>query len=94
MAWEVKLSTKVLKTLEHLPEGIEETFQLLLAEIRLRGPVRGNWANYDKLFNPKNHHKCHLHKGKPTYVATWRVISNQEKCVEVTYVGTHEKAPY
>jgi len=94
MAWKVRLSPKVLKTLLSIPEAVEETFQLLLAELRLVGPVRGNWANYDKLSNPKNHHKCHLHKGKPTYVAMWRVISKQEKYIEVTYVGTHEKAPY
>lgn len=78
-----------------LPRGVEETFQLLLKEISLTGPVRGDWPNYSKLSNPKNHHHCHLRKkGKPTYVAVWRVVEDEEKWVEVTYVGTREKAPY
>ncbi len=62
-----------------------------MMEIRITGPVRGNWPNYEKLTG--NQHHCHLKKGKPTYVAVW----SEEKetiTVEVTYAGTHEKAPY
>ena len=73
-------------------KGIGETFQLLLKEIELCGPIMNKWPNYGKLF--KNCYHCHLKKGKPTYVAVWRVVSKKEKIVEVVYVGTHEKAPY
>jgi hypothetical protein len=39
-------------------------------------------------------HHCHLKKGKPTYVAVWEVKNREIRLIEVTYVGTHEKAPY
>lgn len=39
-------------------------------------------------------HHCHLKKGHPTYVVIWQVTDKTIKLVEVTYVGTHEKAPY
>jgi len=62
----------------------------LFAEIRQSGPVRGNWPNYGKLGS--NLHHCHLKKGRPTYVVVWVERSRGE--IEVTYVGTHENAPY
>jgi len=37
---------------------------------------------------------CHLKKGKPTYVALWEEDRGEVRLVEVTYVGTHEDAPY
>jgi len=33
-------------------------------------------------------------RGSPTYVAVWRVGDKAKKIIEVTYVGTHEKAEY
>lgn len=63
-----------------------------MLEIEHKGPVRGNWPNYGRLSG--NLHHCHLKKGRPTYVAVWEVIDNTASLVEVTYAGTHEKAPY
>ncbi|WP_338032555.1 hypothetical protein [Desulfocurvibacter africanus] len=63
-----------------------------MLEIEKEGPVRGNWPNYSKL-GPEKHH-CHLKKGNPTYVAVWEERDRQVRLVEVTYAGTHEKAPY
>jgi hypothetical protein len=37
---------------------------------------------------------CHLRKGRPTYVACWRIIDKKTKQIEVYYVGSHEGAPY
>ena len=91
MDWEVRINAKAYKNLKKLPKGIEEIFQLLLREIQLLGPMRGKWPNYGKL--SKNCHHCHLQKGNPTYVAIWRA-NKKERVVEVTYVGTHEKAHY
>lgn len=68
------------------------TFQLLLNEMELRGPDAHEWPNYGKLF--ENCYHCHLKKGNPAYVAVWKVISKKDKIIEVTYVGTHEKAHY
>lgn len=65
---------------------------MLIRDIEAHGPVRGNWPNYSKL-NPNQQH-CHLKGGHPTYVAIWEVVQKEVKLIEVTNVGTHEKAPY
>ncbi|MBI5520656.1 MAG: cytotoxic translational repressor of toxin-antitoxin stability system [Desulfovibrio sp.] len=92
MAWVVRISTKAQKGLRPLPEVVRRTLALLLEDIADTGPVRGDWPNYGKL-GPDRHH-CHLKKGKPTYVAVWVEEHGKIKVIEVTYVGTHEKAPY
>jgi hypothetical protein len=74
-----------------LPGKVVDALARLLADIELSGPVRGNWPNYSKLGDGRHH--CHLKKGKPTYVAVWRV-EKETVTVEVIYVGTHERAPY
>ena len=89
--WHVVLSRKTAKAFPKLPERIKEILALLIADIEEGGPVRGDWRNYSKL-GPNTHH-CHLKKGKPTYVAVW-VETELGVQVEVTYAGTHEKAPY
>lgn len=33
-------------------------------------------------------------KGHPTYVAIWEIMDKEIRLIEVTYAGTHEKAPY
>jgi len=92
MAWIVTLSRKADKQKHKLPANVQAVLVFLVHEISRGGPVRGDWANYGKL-GPKLHH-CHIKKGKPTYVAVWEVIGEEIRLVEVTYVGTHEKAPY
>ena len=92
MTWSVNLSDRVKKSTKKLPKAVEAAFNLLLAEIELKGPVRGNWANYGKLGEGRHH--CHLKKGRPTYVAVWEETDRTVRIIEVTYVGTHEKAPY
>lgn len=63
-----------------------------MEEIKHSGPVRGNWPNYGKLGDGRHH--CHLKKGKPTYVVMWEERDREIRLIEVTYAGTHEKAPY
>jgi hypothetical protein len=63
-----------------------------MADMELNGPVRGEWPNYSKLGISRHH--CHIKKGRPTYVAVWEEAKNEIRLVEVTYVGTYEKAPY
>lgn len=92
MAWTVTLTARVKKSLGKLPAAIRGTCLLLLRDIEIHGPVRGDWPNYSKL-GARRHH-CHLHKGRPTYVAVWEIRPDGVRLVEVTYVGTHEKAPY
>ncbi len=90
--WTVRISKKATKAVLKMPQGAQYAFDHLVREIRLDGPVRGNWPNYSKLDG--NRHHCHIKKGKPCYVAVWAVINNNIRIIEVQYVGTHEKAPY
>ena len=92
MPWMVTLSRKADKQKSKLPANVQAALVFLVHEINRGGPVRGDWPNYGKL-GPRLHH-CHIKKGKPTYVAVWEVISAEIRLVEVTYVGTHEKAQY
>jgi mRNA-degrading endonuclease RelE of RelBE toxin-antitoxin system len=92
MAWTVQWKKKVEKQLRDLPEAVSLQFRALAHEIQISGPVRGNWKNYGKL-GPLQHH-CHIKSGRPTYVVCWEVVDKNSEIVEVSYVGTHEKAPY
>ncbi len=92
MVWRVLLTASVRQRLKKLPKSIDEIFQLLLAELGLSGPVQKDWPHYGMLREDCYH--CHLQRGRPTYVAVWRVLSKKAKVMEVTYVGSHEKAHY
>ena len=92
MHWTVNLSKKVAKALNKLPENVKFSLIASIREIEDRGPVRGNWPNYSRLGG--NRHHCHLKKGKTTYVAIWQVIDKEIRIVEVSFVGTYEKASY
>lgn len=92
MKWTVTFSKSAAKRAEKLPALVQLALKTLVIEIKSSGPMRGNWRNYSKLGDGLHH--CHLKRGKPTYVAVWREEAGEIKIVEITYVGTHEKAPY
>ena len=92
MQWRVTIHRRAAQGLAGLPRSVQGSLITLLREIELTGPVRGNWPNYSRL-GPERHH-CHLKKGRPTNVGIWRVNDQATRWVEVTYVGTHAKAPY
>ncbi|MDE0151698.1 MAG: cytotoxic translational repressor of toxin-antitoxin stability system [Bdellovibrionales bacterium] len=92
MSWQVEYTSKAVRQLKKLPVSIKDTILALVMDIENTGPIRGDWPNFSKL-GLINYH-CHLKKGKPTYVACWRVLDKKNKIIEVYYVGTHEKAPY
>jgi hypothetical protein len=87
--WEVGYTKKALKMLRNCPENVQKVMRLLDHDIRMKGPVRGDWDNYGWLHQTQEYH-CHL---TYRYVACWRA-NEKEKKVEVTYVGTRENAPY
>lgn len=93
MSWIVKLSRKAEKQKARLSKAVRQTLYALIHDIEATGSIRGDWPNYGKLSDGKQHH-CHLKKGNPTYVAVWVERDREIKLVEVVYVGTHEKAPY
>lgn len=92
MAWTVLIGAKAEKGIAKLPEAARKALALLLADIETGGPVRGDWPNYGKL--GKGRHHCHIRKGRPTYVAVWEEVAGEISLIEVTYAGSHEKAPY
>ena len=89
MSWTVQVKKKTAKDLKKLPKGIREALESLVVDIRVGGPVRGDWPNYSKLADGSHH--CHLNY---SYVAVWVVVDKVIKIVEVTYVGSRENAPY
>ncbi|MCX5823383.1 MAG: cytotoxic translational repressor of toxin-antitoxin stability system [Deltaproteobacteria bacterium] len=92
MIWTVKIMRRALKQVDRLPVKGRESLADLIRDMELHGPVRGNWPNYSRL--SENRHHCHIKKGQPTYVTIWEVTDKSIKLIEVTYAGTHEKAPY
>src|ERR1700719_5388447 len=95
--WNLCFSRKASDQYDKLKQSgkkpsINDIINLLVIEMRNEGPYRSNWPNYGPL--GENEFHCHLKKGKPTYVACWKIIDNDKKIIEVYYVGTHENAPY
>ncbi len=92
MNWTVIFSSKAAKQRRLLPDKVRALLDLLSKEMELNGPIRKNWRHFGRL--TKTDYHCHLKKGRPTYVACWRVEDNEVKIIEVYYAGSHEKAPY
>lgn len=90
--WTVNITKKAEKQRAKLPNSVRAALDALVVEIRLNGPIRGNWQNYSKLAGGRHH--CHLKKGHPTYVAVWEEVAGEIQIVRITYAGTHENAPY
>lgn len=88
----MKIMRRALKQVDRLPVKVRESLADLIRDMEFHGPVRGNWPNYGRI--SENRHHCHIKKGQPTYVTIWEVTNKRIKLIEVTYAGTHEKAPY
>lgn len=95
MRWTVEFTARAAKQVRTLPKRIAERVDALRKALEFGGPVQPSMPHFGKLKNkgPDVYH-CHLNKGRPTYVAVWRIRERSVQLVEVTYVGTHEKAPY
>ena len=92
MKWTVTENKRLNKLVRKLPENVQNLLIALKKDMEANGPIRGDWPNFSALSGNRYH--CHLKKGRPTYVAIWEVINKEIKLIEVTYAGTHEKAPY
>lgn len=93
MEWEVLFSKKAVKQIEGLPKEAQRAVRFLAEDLRT-GPIAPQWPNFSKLRRGKNCYHCHLRRGRPTYVAVWRVRDKKAKLIEVLYVGTHEGIDY
>jgi len=92
--WTVKFTGKARKQKDKLPPAISSVLDLLYGEMEADGPERGNWPHYGRIVGKKDVYHCHLNKGKPRYVAVWKVMDRDIQLIEVRYVGTHENADY
>lgn len=91
--WTVHKVGQSKKASKALSKAARESYAFLLIELEALGPYRSDWPNYTKMHGKDDYH-CHIEKGKPTYVACWRIINKKDRILEVYYAGTHEKAPY
>lgn len=96
MDWTVAFTRKASKQAAILPERLRLRLMYLVQSIRESGPTRPEMRHYGKLrgAGKRELHHCHLNKGRPTYVAVWEVTDRTVRLVEITYVGSHEDAPY
>lgn len=94
--WTVGIAGRAVKQKNALPPAIVEALEALFLDLRDGGPQRANWPNFGRLHRKKNeeYYHCHLNRGKPRYVAVWRVVDRAIKLMEIRYVGTHEGADY
>jgi hypothetical protein len=95
--WTVTFSNTAEKQKKQLPDDIRDNLFALVTELEWEGPDQAEWTNYGKLKGRKkgeDYRHCHLNKGKPRYVAVWRVQDMELQLMEIRYVGTHEKANY
>jgi hypothetical protein len=92
MKWTVTEKAGLHKRVRKLPGSVQNLLIALKKDMEANGPIRGDWPNFSALSGDRYH--CHLKKGHPTYVAIWEVMYKEIRLIEVTYAGTHEKAPY
>ena len=86
--WQVKISRKLDRKAQKLPDNVKALFIDLLNDLKYQGPEQPGWPNYSKL--GKNEYYCHLNY---RYVACWR-NENGTLIIEVYYAGSREGAPY
>ncbi|MEG2173807.1 MAG: cytotoxic translational repressor of toxin-antitoxin stability system [Desulfovibrionaceae bacterium] len=94
MKWTVMITGNARKGLKKLPPDIYAALYTLKREMEECGPVLPHWPHFSKLVGKAGVYHCHLNKGKPRYVAVWRVNKEQLELLEIRYVGAHEKADY
>jgi hypothetical protein len=92
--WTVIFSGRARKKAQRLPEKVSASLKLLVKDLQLRGPILRQWPNFGEITGRPGCYHCHLKKGRPTFVAIWKVTATEIKLIEVRYVGTHEGADY
>lgn len=92
--WTVNKKKKLVKQIKKLPVGIQQKLFALIKDLNAEGPIQIQWPNFGKITGQVDIYHCHIKKGNPTYVVIWEVKDKKIKILEITYVGTHEKAPY
>ncbi len=86
--YKVFVKKKIRRTLERLPQNVQDLFGELAEDLTAKGPEQPSWPNYSKLSKTTYH--CHLNY---SYVACWKCENNSIE-IEVYYAGSRESAPY
>lgn len=95
MVWKVEFTARAAKQTAKLPDRIRNRLDALRRNIQAEGPMQPSMPHFGKLRNRAGEvYHCHLNRGRPTYVAVWTIRDRVAVIVEITYVGTHENAPY
>ncbi len=81
---------RVEKSFEDLPTNEQEKLDLLIQDLRDKGPIRKDWPNFSRLDKKKGKYHCHL---SDSWVACW-IWEKKTIEIEVYYAGSREKAPY
>lgn len=91
--WTVKQNSKARKGENDLPGKFKTVAKAAKRSLMMTGKATGfdNYGPLKQLGN--NFYHCHLGSDKTTYVMVWKV-DKQSKTITVTYIGTHENAPY
>lgn len=92
--WQIENTKKLGKQVGNLPSSIRAQAFALFTDIEKDGAYQPGWPHFSSLKGkgiPDECYHCHLKRGRPTYVACWRIIDKKKKIIEVFYVGTHEK---
>lgn len=66
--WQVFIIGQARKAKKNLSKKALDSFILLIFQLK-SSPIQVSWANYSQLKGKKDHHHCHVEKGRPTYVA-------------------------
>jgi hypothetical protein len=86
--YKVIIGKRVLSGIHKMPFKVQEKLNVLLKDLRNKGPFRSEWPNYGKL--NENIYHCHLsHK----WIACWK-YDKKLIIIEVYYAGSRENAPY
>jgi len=84
----VQIRKKALKSIQKMPLKIQEKMNLLLKDLKSKGPFQVNWPNFSIL--GENLYHCHL---SYKWIACWKHEKNSIT-IEVYYAGSRENAPY
>lgn len=92
-AWTIRKNARARKGEESLPAKFRTILVSIIGTLERTGKAV-SFPNYGPLKQcGKNVYHCHMNSGKPTYVMIW-TVDPSERTISITYIGTHEKAPY
>jgi len=92
--WTVSFSNKAKKQLKKMNIQLQHIVKTLQVSLEKFGPIQTEWSHFSVLDKKKGIYHCWLKCGRPVFVAVWQIIDKKVHVIDITYVGTHEGAPY